>query len=84
LTYNILFRWFAGLSIEAPVWDLTVFTKNRGQRLEGDTAHGFRQAIVADPQVKRRLSNDHFPLDGTLIEAWAKLAEGSARHSLVE
>jgi transposase len=71
LTYNILFRWFVGLSIEAPVWDVTVFTKNRDRLLEGDIAYGFLRAILADPQVKRRLSNDHFSIDGTLIDAWA-------------
>jgi transposase len=45
LSYNILFRWFVGLSIEAPVWDVTVFTKNRDRLLEGDIAHGFLRAI---------------------------------------
>ena len=84
LTYNILFRWFVGLSIEAPVWDVTVFTKNRDRLLEGDIAHGFLRAILADPQVTRRLSNEHFSVDGTLIEAWARLVKGSARRSLVE
>jgi IS5 family transposase len=73
LTYNILFRWFVGLSMETPVWDVTVFTKNRERLLEGDIAHGFLQAILADPQVKRRLSNDHFSVDGTLIDAWASM-----------
>jgi IS5 family transposase len=73
LTYNILFRWFVGLSIEAPVWDVTVFTKNRDRLLEGDIASGFLQAILADPQVTRLLSNDHFSVDGTLIEAWASM-----------
>ncbi len=67
LTDNILFRWFVGLSIEAPVWDPTVFTKNRDRLLEGDIAYGFLQAILADPQVERLLSNDHFSVDGTLI-----------------
>src|SRR5213082_2023491 len=84
LTYNILFRWFVGLSIEAPVWDVTVFTKNRDRLLEGDIAHGFLRAILADPQVKHLLSSEHFSVDGTLIEAWARLAEGSARQSLGE
>jgi transposase len=69
LTDNILFRWFVGLSIEAPVWDVTVFTKNRDRLLEGDIAHGFLQATLADPQVSRLLSNDHFSVDGTLIDA---------------
>jgi transposase len=73
LTYNILFRWFVGLSIEAPVWDVTVFTKNRDRLLEGDIAHRFLQAILADPQVKRLLSSEHFSVDGTLIEAWASM-----------
>jgi transposase len=73
LTYNILFRWFVGLSIEAPVWDVTVFTKNRDRLLEGDIAHGFLRAILADPQLKRRLSSEHFSVDGTLIEAWASM-----------
>jgi transposase len=71
LTYNILFRWFVGVSIEAPVWDVTVFTKNRDRLLEGDIAHRFLRAILADPQVTRRLSNEHFSVHGTLIEAWA-------------
>ena len=73
MTYNILFRWFVGLSIEAKVWDVTVFTKNRDRLLAGDIAHGFLRAILADPQVKRLLSNEHFSVDGTLIEAWASM-----------
>jgi hypothetical protein len=72
LTYNILFRWFVGLSIEAPVWDVTVFTKNRDRLLEGDIAHGFLRDL-ADPQVKRLLSSEHVSVDGTLIEAWASM-----------
>src|SRR5438309_1337891 len=73
LSYNILVRWFVGLSIEAPVWDVRVFTKNRDRLLEGDIAHGFLRAILADPQVTRLLSNEHFSVDGTLIEAWASM-----------
>jgi transposase len=73
LRYNLLFRWFVGLSIEAPVWDVTVFTKNRDRLLEGDIAHRFLQAILADAQVKRLLSSEHFSVDGTLIEAWASI-----------
>jgi transposase len=84
LTDNILFRRFAGLSIEAPLWDVTVFTRNRDRLPQGDIADGLLQAILADPQVERLLSDDHFPVDGTLIEAWAKLAEGSAKPGLVE
>jgi transposase len=73
LTYNILFRWFVGMSIEMPVWDVTVFTKNRDRLLEGDIAYRFLRAILTDPQVGRLLSNDHFSVDGTLIEAWASM-----------
>jgi transposase len=73
LSYNILFRWFVGLSIDAPVWDVTVFTKNRDRLLEGDVAHAFLRAILEDPQVRPLLSDDHFSVDGTLIEAWASM-----------
>jgi transposase len=84
LSYNFLFRWFVGLSIDAPVWDVTVFTKNRDRLLEGDVAHAFLRAILDDPQVRPLLSGEHFSVDGTLIEAWARLAQGSAKRSLVE
>src|SRR3712207_4723922 len=73
LTYNMLFRWFVGLSMDAPVWDVTVFTKNRERLLEGDVARGFLRAILVDPAVKRLLSSEHFSVDGTLIEAWASM-----------
>ena len=73
ITYNMLFRWFVGLAMDAPVWDVTVFTKNRDRLLEGDIARGFLAAILADPQVKPLLSTEHFSVDGTLIEAWASM-----------
>ena len=73
LTYNMLFRWFVGLSMDAAVWDVTVFTKNRERLLAADIAVAFLQAILADPQVKPLLSDEHFSVDGTLIEAWASL-----------
>lgn len=73
VTYNMLFRWFVGLSMEAPVWDVTVFTKNRERLLEGDIARGFLLAVLADPAVAQVLSNEHFSVDGTLIEAWASM-----------
>jgi transposase len=73
IAYNMLFRWFIGLSMDAPVWDVTVFTKNRDRLLEGDIACGFLAAILADPQVKPLLSTEHFSVDGTLIEAWASM-----------
>jgi transposase len=73
LSYNILFRWFVGLSVEAPVWDATVFAKNRDRLLDGDVAHAFLQAVLDDPQVRPLLSDEHFSVDGTLIEAWASM-----------
>jgi IS5 family transposase len=70
----MMFRWFVGLSMDALVWDVTVFTKNRDRLLEGDIAAAFLQALLADPQVKPLLSDDHFSVDETLIdEAWASM-----------
>src|SRR3954449_5481254 len=71
LTYNMMFRWFVGLSMDAPVWDVTVFTKNRDRLLQGDIAQALLRAILVAPAVKRLLSSEHFSVDGTLIEAWA-------------
>jgi transposase len=73
ISYNMLFRWFVGLAMDAPVWDVTVFTKNRDRLLEGDIARGFLLAVLADPQVRPLLSTEHFSVDGTLIEAWASM-----------
>ena len=73
ISYNMLFRWFVGLSMDAPVWDVTVFTKNRDRLLQGDVARAFLAAILVDPQVKPLLSSEHFSVDGTLIEAWASM-----------
>ena len=73
ITYNMLFRWFVGLAMDVPVWDVTVFTENRDRLLEGDIACGFLAAILADPAVKPLLSTEHFSVDGTLIEAWASM-----------
>jgi transposase len=73
ITYNMLFRWFIGLAMDAPVWDVTVFTKNRDRLLDGDIARNFLAAVLVDPQVKPLLSSEHFSVDGTLIEAWASV-----------
>lgn len=73
LDYNLLFRWFVGLAMDAPIWDATVFTKNRERLLEGDVAAKFMAAVLGQPRVKRLLSDDHFSVDGTLIEAWASM-----------
>src|ERR671911_2443918 len=56
LTYNMLFRWFVGLSMDAPVWDVTVFTKNRERLLEGDVAAWFFQAVLGQPEGRALLS----------------------------
>jgi transposase len=73
LDYNLLFRWFVGLSIDDPVWDVTVFTKNRDRLIAGDIAAQFMAALLNQERIKRLLSDDHFSVDGTLIEAWASL-----------
>src|SRR5713101_7888703 len=71
LDYNFLFRWFVGLSIDDPVWDVTVFTKNRDRRLKGEVAQGFFHAVVEQARAQGLLSDEPFTVDGTLIEAWA-------------
>src|SRR6266853_510013 len=73
LNYNLLFRWFVGLSLDAEVWDVTVFTKNRERLIAGDIASKFMAAVLNQEQVKTLLSDDHFSVDGTLIEAWASM-----------
>ena len=73
LDFDLLFRWFVGLGIDDPVWNHSVFSKNRDRLLEGEIAALFLAAVLAQPQVKRLLSNDHFSVDGTLIEAWASM-----------
>jgi IS5 family transposase len=71
LQYNLLFRWFVGLDLDAPVWDVTVFTKNRDRLLEGAVATAFFEQVLAQAKTHRLLSDEHFTVDGTLIEAWA-------------
>jgi transposase len=73
LDYNLLFRWFVGLSMDDPVWDPTVFTKNRERLLHGDIARAFFERVLAQAQQQHLLSTEHFTVDGTLIEAWAGL-----------
>jgi transposase len=70
---NLLFRWFVGLAMDAPIWDTTVFTKNRDRFLEGEIAARFFQAVLGQPEVRALLSDEHFSVDGTLIEAWASM-----------
>jgi transposase len=73
MDYNLLFRWFVGLSMDAAVWDATVFTKNRDRLLEGEVAAKFLAAVVAQARGRNLLSDEHFSVDGTLIEAWASM-----------
>ena len=71
LDYNLLYRWFVGLSPDDPVWDPTTFTKNRDRLQNGDVFTKFMTRLLNHPQVKPLLSDEHFSVDGTLIEAWA-------------
>lgn len=73
IDYNLLFRWFVGLPMDAPVWHPTVFTKNRDRLLEADVAREFLTALMDLPRVRRLLSSEHFTVDGTLIDAWASM-----------
>jgi transposase len=81
LDYNLLFRWFVGLSMDDPVWDATVFTKNRDRLLEGEVAQAFFEAVLRQAQARGLLSNEHFTVDGTLVEAWAGLKSFRRRGS---
>ena len=69
--YNLLFRWFVGLAMDAPVWDATTFSKNRDRLLDGDVAQRLLAAVVAQPRITALMSDEHFSVDGTLIQAWA-------------
>jgi transposase len=71
LDYSVLFRWFVGLGMDDPVWDATTFTKNRDRLLTGDVAEAFFQAVLAEAEGAGLLSDEHFTVDGTLLEAWA-------------
>lgn len=69
MDYNLLFRWFVGLEMDDRVWDVTVFTKNRERLMAGEISQKFLQAVLG--QAGELLSDEHFTVDGTLIEAWA-------------
>ena len=73
IDYSLLFRWFVGMNLDEPVWDVTVFTKNRDRLLDGDVAREFLSEVVKQAQEKKLTSDEHFTVDGTLIEAWASL-----------
>ena len=78
MNYNLLFRWFVGLEMDDEVWDVTVFTKNRERLVAGAVAQKFFAAVVKQARGAGLLSDEHFTVDGTLIEAWA------SRRSFVE
>src|SRR5712691_317417 len=71
LDYNLLYRWFVGLSPDDPIWDSTTFTKNRDRLQTGAVFAKFMSKLLNHPEVKPLLSDEHFSVDGTLIEAWA-------------
>jgi transposase len=71
LDYSVLYRWFVGLSLDDPIWDATTFTKNRDRLLEGDIAAAFFREVLAAIKQEGLLSDEHFTVDGTLLEAWA-------------
>jgi transposase len=73
LHYNLLYRWFVGLGVDDPVWVPTVFTKNRDRLLEADVARKFLAALLNHKEVRTLLSDEHFSVDGTQIQAWASM-----------
>src|SRR5262245_9317462 len=73
LDYDLMFRWFVGLGIDDPVWDHSTFSKNRDRLLGADIARLFLKGIIEHPQVAPLLSDEHFSVDGTLVNAWASL-----------
>jgi len=73
MDYNLLFRWFVGLGIDDPVWVPTVFTKNRDRLLTTEMSRKVMAAILAHPEVRPLLSDEHFSVDGTLVKAWAAM-----------
>jgi transposase len=73
IDYSVLYRWFVGMNLDESVWDVTVFTKNRDRLLDGDVAREFLCEVVKYAKEKNLTSDEHFTVDGTLIEAWASL-----------
>jgi transposase len=71
MDYNLLFRWFVGLRMDDTVWDATVFSKNRERLIEGEIAAEFLEAVLGQARRAQLLSDEHFSVDGTLVQAWA-------------
>ncbi len=72
MNYNLLFRWFVGLEMDDPVWDVTVFTKNRERLIGGAVSQQLLEAVLVEARAHDLLSEEHFTVDGTLIQAWAE------------
>ena len=81
LRYNLLFRWFVGLNMDDPVWHPTTFTKNRDRLLAGEVAAAFFDAVAAQARTAGLLSDEHFTVDGTQLEAWASLKSFQRRNA---
>lgn len=73
LEYNLLYRWFVGLGMDEAVWDATTFSKNRERFIDGEVAWRFFGEVLSEARRRALVSEDHFTVDGTLIEAWASL-----------
>src|SRR5258708_11063264 len=73
IDYSVLFRWFVGLGMDDPIWSPTTFSKNRDRLLQSDIAAAFFDAVVAQARTAGLLSDEHFTVHGTLLEAWASL-----------
>jgi transposase len=71
MNYNLLFRWFVGLEMDDAVWDVTVFTKNRERLISGEISQRLLESVLVDARQHDLLSEEHFTVDGTLIQAWA-------------
>jgi transposase len=71
IKYDLLFRWFVGLGIDEEEWDATVFTKNRDRLLDGEVSQRLLEAVLEQARSKNLLSEEHFTVDGTILEAWA-------------
>jgi IS5 family transposase len=81
IDYSVLFRWFVGFNMDDEVWDPTVFTKNRDRLLDGDVAREFLLQVVGQAREQGLTSDEHFTVDGTLVEAWAGLKSFQAKDS---
>jgi transposase len=71
MNYNLLFRWFVGLEMDDAVWDVTVFTKNRERLIAGAVSQKLLESVLVEARAHALLSEEHFTVDGTLIQAWA-------------